>query len=275
MLGILTILLCLFSVSFHELGHAWAMRTVGAPIKTISLLGFRIFNLPYFSWKYQPKWQTDPIDVQIHPFVFGAFVMSDSDRMEKLSVRDKAFVYGAGPLASIIYGLVMYCLVILTFKFSVASVILLLEVLGALGILWLLRKFFCRYLVPIVGMVVLTLVLRAVLFNPQEAATHMGGPIMIAQQFGGAYTQAAASNLELRMVFYLPALLSVLLGLTNAIPICPMDGGRIVAEYLTKVNKRAGDVFSNIGFVLFLLLMIASVGGDINLLIKGMIGLIR
>ena len=266
MLGILTILLCLFSVSFHELGHAWAMRAVGVPIRTISLLGFPAFGLPYFSWKFQPKWQKDPIDIQLHPLILGAFVAPDEKRMGELNVRDSTFVSGAGPFASFVYGIVMLCFAVIAIAPGTFLVIIP-ATLALLGLLYLFRRFFCQYIVLALGVGVLVLFVAQAFDNPNQLTSSMGGPVMLTQQFHHDYAAGVADNRELEMVFFLPGLLSIALGLINAIPFVPLDGGHIALAYLEKVNKKAADIFTNIGLILFAILMVASVGGDINVVV--------
>jgi len=274
MLAILTILLCLFSVTFHELGHAWAMRAVGVPIRTISLLGFPAFKLPYFSWQYQPKWQESPISIQIHTLLLGAYVEPDAEGMKALSVRDSAFVSGAGPFASFVYGIVMLSAAMISVAPSGAW-IFISATLIVLALMYALRRFICQYVVLVLGIAMLVLLLVFGFSHPQEMAVSMGGPVKITQQFHAEYTTAVVNKHEMFIAFFLPGFLSIALGLTNALPIIPLDGGHIAEAYLSKVNKRAGEIFSKAGFVLFLILMVASIGGDINVVVDWFFGLFR
>jgi membrane-associated protease RseP (regulator of RpoE activity) len=121
----------------------------------------------------------------------------------------------------------------------------------------------------------LALFLSRVFSHPHEVASTMGGPVMITQQFHAEYAKAAATKHTLETVFFLPGALSIGVGLTNAIPLMPFDGGHIVRVYLEKVHKRASEIYAVTGFALFAILMIASIGGDINLMVNWVVGLFR
>ncbi len=274
MLGLLMILLCLFALTFHELGHVWAMRTVGVPVRTISLLGFQIFGLPYFSKTYQPKWQKDPVTIEMHPFVIGAYVIPDQDAMKTLSVRDTAFVYGAGPFASFVYGIVMIAISMIITNPEL-SLSYLGIAFGMLSMMIFFRRFFCQYVVVLLGTTVLALLLKQLFIHPSEVASTMGGPVMIASTASGVYKQAEVTNHVFDAMFFIPGVISIAIGLTNAMPFVPLDGGRIVHAHLEKVHKRAGDIYATTGFFLFALLLVSAISGDMNLLVNGAVSLFK
>jgi membrane-associated protease RseP (regulator of RpoE activity) len=97
------VLLIFASVAVHELGHAVAMRRLGVRVHTISLLGFPGLGTiplpirhPLFS---NTRWV-------LHPLVLGAYVEPDKEQMERLSVREKMIIAGAGPLANICFSMI-------------------------------------------------------------------------------------------------------------------------------------------------------------------------
>lgn len=260
----LTVALCLFSISFHELGHAWANYTCRVPIREISLLGIKFPFVPSFRTGIRIPGQRMPTLVVAHLFIVGAYVVPEGYAFRRLGARDQAFIYGAGPFASFLYGLLMLSVGVLlqleTFRWWVLPALL-----GMIAVMIIFRKIFCRYIVLAIGITLLGLLIYSMVSMP-DAGNSMGGPVTIVQQGSQEYMKQAAQNNELRTAFNLAALLSFALGTTNALPLVSLDGGGMVKSYLSKLNVKAGSYFGMASGFVFLILIYFALSNDLGIL---------
>src|SRR5215217_353379 len=160
------LILLLFALLLHELGHAFAMRECGVGVLHISVLGW---GGPSLRLPFKSKWLPDAEWV-IHPLLpIGAYVASDAAEMERLSRADSNYISGMGPLANFIFALVLLALSVViapewlrqqigTSNYSGVPATLVVIAL-AIAILWWLRRFFCRFLLLPIGSLTFGLVL--------------------------------------------------------------------------------------------------------------------
>lgn len=266
---VLTIALCLFSITFHELGHAWACYTLRVPIKTISLLGMKLPFLPSLTWWVRIPRQRRPVRVQLHPFLVGAYMLPEQFTLKKLGARDQAFIFGAGPFASLLYSIAMLVLSIGThaqeYYWWVVPVWL-----GIMGLMIVFRKIFCRYIVLALGVALMGLVVYGMLSHPETAASSMGGPVTLVQQSTRTYAQGSIQHHELRTAFLVAAQLSFFIGMGNAIPLVPFDGGHIARIYLAKLNARIGRYYTVAGLASVLVLLSMAFSSDLKILLRAL-----
>lgn len=92
------------------------------------------------------------------------------------------------------------------------------------------------------------------IFNGQEVAANLSGPVGIAVMTG------QAARLGWQYLIQFTAVLSVNLAVINYLPFPALDGGRIIFLFLEKLRGRAVPekveaIFHNIGFMLLMLLV--------------------
>jgi len=100
------------------------------------------------------------------------------------------------------------------------------------------------------------------MFTGRHSARNVGGPIMIGQMSG----RFARAGLEAFLGFM--AILSVNLAVLNLLPIPVLDGGHLVFLGVEAVRGRPLSIeqrmrFSQVGFVLIIMLMVWALGNDL------------
>lgn len=206
----------------HELGHAFAMRSRGIQIKRIGI-GIPIPGIP----KYTLKKLFPGAEVSVSPLVIAAFVKPTREAkviLDALPHRDSALINGSGVLANVFFALLIFSIwamsnigadMGLMKIFLFYSVVLLLST----G-LWIWRDFFCRYVLPILGLLFMIGIGYILLTGKGEII----GPIGIVQEatkMKGIWEYIAYAG-DVSFGF----------ALINCLPIFPMDGGRILGAIL-------------------------------------------
>lgn len=109
LLVVATLVLILAGISVHELGHAFACRRAGVPVKEICLLGWPLpgvngLVLPIRSRLFpEVRWV-------VHPLPLGAYMVPDEARMKEVPRRSRIDILPMGPIASCVYGFVLAAL---------------------------------------------------------------------------------------------------------------------------------------------------------------------
>ncbi len=263
---IVTILL---SVSVHELGHAYAMRQCGVRIAKIGLLGIPglgTFRLPIRSRFFLgTHWY-------VHPLLIGAYVEPNTDDMEKLVRKDALYVYGMGPLANVLFSLVvMFALGTMTLTFDVAVFAPeTIQKWGAPGLLialgivvaatWYFRRILCQLmLLPVGWLLAIFIAYLTWKSGPQiSGISDIIGDIHRARPVMMKALPASALN-EITMAVKLGAGFSVLLGLVNLLPLVPLDGGHMTRHLFPSRWQSAYEYAST---PIFALLMLLQFGKD-------------
>lgn len=265
---IFTIILSLLTISIHELGHAWAIRRCNVSIEEISLLGIKLPRVPSLSFAYTFKGARKPTKISVHPFLIGAFVSPSETGMNRLTTKETAFVYGAGPFVNFVYCLIAFGLLSIT-TFSPGGTIVGAVCFSLAALLIVFRVFFCRYGVLAIGVVLAGFILASLLTAPAEVSGGMGGPVTIISEMSNVYQTNASAENQFRGAVYISILVSLILGTTNALPIPPFDGGQIAGVYLSAWNKKLGMYFTVFGGILFLLLIFSALSNDVRRLFGG------
>lgn len=264
---VFTVFLSLLTLSIHELGHVWALRRYGVPIEEISLMGMRLSRVPHLSFTYTFRGAENPTRIAVHPFLVGAYVKSDTGAMERLHVKDQAVIFGAGPFVNFLYSLIAFGLLAVTHPSGDQMTVgVVCFVLAAL--LLVFRTAFCRYGVLVVGVLLAGLILHALFIV--RGGEVVGGPVTIVSDMSGIYQANAAAMNHFRGAVLISVIVSLALGTTNALPLPPFDGGQAARLYLSAWNKKVGSYFTGVGFILFLVLIMAALSTDIGKLVGSM-----
>lgn len=236
----LTVLLSLLTVSIHELGHAWAMRRHGVPVEEISLLGMQLSRVPYLSFNYTFAGAQNPTKISLHPFLIGAYVKPDSTAVDRLAVKDQAFICGAGPFVNFLYSLLAYGLLAVTHASGEQVTIgVICFVLASLLVIF--RVAFCRYGVLAIGILLAVLILHSLVISADDTAV-VGGPVTIVSDMSSIYQTNAAATNHFRGAILISVIVSLALGTTNALPLPPLDGGQTARLYLSAWNKKSAII---------------------------------
>ncbi len=261
--AIFTVFLALLPVCIHEMGHAWALLRFGVQIEEISLLGIRIPRVPHLTFRYTFKGAAQPTAISVHPLLIGAYVKADRESQRALSLKDQVFVYGAGPFVNFVYSLVVFALLYLTSSHENSLVIGGLCATGAL-LLLLFRAFFCRYGVLAVGAVLLVFAIGSACIGPKQDTRTFGGPVTIVKDMSDIYKEKVAKEGDpLRVALAISAALSLALGMTNVLPIPPLDGGQMASLYMSAWSARLQRWYVTCGVLIFFGILVVALYGDV------------
>lgn len=105
------------------------------------------------------------------------------------------------------------------------------------------------------------------LFSGNISAKHLGGPLSIVQIAGKSFSQGATSFLRMM------AFISLNLFILNLLPLPVLDGGHLVLFCLEAIrrkplNAKIVEVWTTVGFVLLLGLMVMATVNDISRYVK-------
>ncbi|HRH31563.1 MAG TPA: M50 family metallopeptidase [Candidatus Paceibacterota bacterium] len=266
----ITIILFMLSISAHELGHAFAFRRHGVPLQEISLLGF---GPTLFTFKIR-KWFGDtPIRIKLIPL--GAFVKPvNNDYENNLKNHRKAHIMGAGIMANFLYAGILWG--------AIAIILPESEYLGAkiwvLACISIILGIFPRFtwvIIPIIGTAILALLVFALTKNPAAFTQNTGGAVMIVQEINknaGAMIELPV-QIQIMNAISFAAYLSISVGIFQALPFYPLDGGRIMVAYITqifpvRIREKCKTAMILITLVPLLALIITALSGDLVRIIK-------
>lgn len=232
----------------HEAGHYASMRRAGVRIHSAGI-GFPF--PPTFTVYRKKNPDGSVTKFQLSPWVLGAFVRAeerDEKRIDELPYRQFAWIMGSGVVINLVLGAVLVGIGALIggnwsgFLFYVAGAVLV----------WIGRKLFAAYIVPVLGFPALGLFAYGCISAVADR-TQIG-------VVGTAHMFSMAS--DARLTFVLAGLLSASLGILNMVPLFPFDGGRIFGRVLSGfgVSRNAVMAFEvvtaglAVGAVVFTLL---------------------
>lgn len=242
----LTVALVLFSIVLHELGHAFAMWSRGVEIEAMGFW-FGPFGLKLTLGPFTCRFGNN-VRFTLGLLPLGAYVRTSKkglESMEHLSYADSARITGAGIVANLWFAFFLLVLrgVIDARFFSnrFAVGLILVSGIGAI-VLW----FWGGYVMPPVGATLLGLIAFSIVaIGPTEAVVGPVGTGKLIIQYAFGMPQALS----------LAAILSLSLGLTNMLPIMPLDGGQAVRILIEKKAPRLRSAYGRLSACLFAALL--------------------
>lgn len=253
--------LVFLAILIHEIGHAIAMIKTGVGVKE---LGMGMPLGPRLSYTFDSaKNSGETFTLSLYPLLIGAFVRPrHEERIEELCYRDKAFIFGAGIIANIFFTLV--CMLVLQVFFPELRARLLpssitpwMIVAAIAPVLWYARAI-AAYVFPPLSIAIMYWVVTSFLkFSGTAVVENSGGIVLIgqlAQSFSATMAQA----------IFFGGFVSFALAATNVLPIFPLDGGQTASALVKRFTPRFLPFFNRIGYGLFLVLIVYSVGGDLR-----------
>ena len=226
----LVICLVLLSAFLHEMGHIYWLRHYGVKVKEF---GFGI-PLPYLTLTFWWK----GVRCRISPLIVFAFVRAEDGAIESMSCRQKLDVSGGGPWVNI-----AFCFASLLVASVLIGDLRFLYLMIVTGVITFIPKVFGRYLMVPIGCVLMMLVLARVLL-PAEL---VGGG-------GSVWSFIAEYAVSVPTSIAVAGIISLQLGLLNALPLVPLDGGRSVEALIEKRSPEKAERFARISYAIFLTL---------------------
>lgn len=238
---LLGILLFSLSISIHELGHAIAMRRYGIQLDEVCLFGF---GPKLFTFRWKKLFGETPVTIRLIPL--GAFVRPSeigTKRISRMSYSKSGHILGGGIVANILFGAILF----LT-GFIISGGEITINHLSAtwmivtITVLFLIGAFprFSFYLVLPLGFFLLFVLTNSLLpaiadlvSGPATSKSPVGSIVSIVQSIQ-QHTKSLADT------FIYAGFLSVSVGLFNALPFYPLDGGQILVNLAEKIfpSKR-------------------------------------
>jgi len=263
--GLIFFFLC---IVVHELGHAMAMRQYNIPIESIAF-GIKLPKIPSLAtWKSKKYFPGARIEINHIPLF--AYVMPKwqaLEKMENLPYNQAAIVFGTGVLNNIFFFLIMTMASTLTDDISQGALDwgLQLIILCLIALLWIFRRFFCKYLIPFFGIIMLVLIAFLIYKDPSGS---VGGPITIGKII-------AEKSISLSSLFQITAIISLSVAIFNMLPISPLDGGKIISARLRTISNKLNTYYEYTGYVLTAVLVGLALGNDLIMVIKKILSLLK
>ena len=271
---ILVLFVTLWAVIFvHEFGHLYAMRECGIPVKKM-LVGIGPNISLENEWLRTKFGKEFSFSFGLLPLA-GAVVAEKSKDEEQGSYGNVTYIAGGGPLINIltcIFSLGMFTIFRLVSGHSpdfavtlfgadvhLSSWQLPLLLIGTAILGWRFRRFVCGYIFPVIAIVLLYKVGVAFASHWQEA-WEAGNIASIARD-----ASKVQDGLGL-VKFWI--YLNFALGLSNLIPLYPLDGGHIVGRLIETFFRGGAKVLRFAGMILLALLMAFCISSDLWILFK-------
>lgn len=215
MLTIIKIIVLLgFLIIIHELGHFIVARLCKVKVNEFSIgFGKKIFS---------KKIKETTYEIRIIPL--GGFVnlegeekySEDKNSFSKASTKKKIAIVAAGALVNIIFGILLYFIVI-SINYAIVKNAQFSECI--------------QYGITSLGKLFTTLYegLRDLIFG-KLTLNDMTGPVGISAMI--------SRTSGINEFLFLLSIISISLGITNLLPIIPLDGGKILLIIIEKIRKK-------------------------------------
>lgn len=248
----LVITTIILSLVVHELGHAIEMKKRGIEIEEMGI-GIKI---PWLALAFKSTYFDCP--VYISPLLLGAYVKptpAGKKTMEGLDYKDQAIIYGAGVWMNFSFTLFLLIISIFVKPLPMVGAIALSVCLVVI----LMKNFFCRYVILLIG--IASLGLLAYIFVSAPIQETVGGPASVFRHASEAKTLAQG------LVFSI--FISLNLALINCLPFLPLDGGRILRALLLKWRlERTALAVSYIGVISMFAIVVVALINDIGSFVR-------
>ena len=238
------------AVIIRELGHAFAMKSHKIAIKRFGI-GWPIipFALTIKVRNFAP--------VSIHPLLIGAYVEPESgDDITSLHSRCQDKISAAGVFWNLTTAAALFvALGLLHGKLMWPAIV----AVTAISVLYLKERLMLDSLLPSLGIAAIaSLVIYSLNTVPTGDTGNAAivGPIGIVDVLG-----------SLRMSFFdMLFAISLMFGITNMLPIPPLDGGRVLLTFLKRIGapKMVAQSVSIVGMIFILGVLFFTTTGDIS-----------
>lgn len=244
---ILAIVLC---VAVHELGHAFAGKRLGVPIKSISLFGFGPL---IFSWRSK-FFKGARVGFGLLPY--GAYVLFDGLHLRRLGTKSLDDISFAGPHMNFVTGALAGCLFMLCYGINKPTLVItcICVALTSRPI-----KFFALYaILPFVALYVIGDMLR---FESISKSVNEG---FFATTYAGKFFDLSdfPKKFLITLTFF-----NFGLGVLNMLPVYPLDGGHVAKRFAETVLDKEGLPYRLLFFylpIIVLILFFLPIVGDIK-----------
>lgn len=237
-----------FLILIHEGGHYLVAKFCGVRVNEFSIgFGPKIFSKEKNGTMYE---------IRLIPL--GGFVSLEGEEelsenegsFSKASIQKKIAIIAAGALVNIIFGLIVY-FIIISYKYCEITNATLIN-----SILFGLKSAGQLFYEAIIGILNL--------FTGRLGIDSFTGPIGISS--------IVAQTSGFVEFLYLLGVISVPLGITNLLPFVPLDGGKIVIYIIEAIRKKPMNKetelrIQTIGFTFLLMLSITVTFNDIKKII--------
>ncbi len=244
---IFQILVLLIAVLIHEYAHLRAMVRADLMIEEMQI-GVMIPGL-------RPLWTTRVPGYPGIPLLIGHIPLWASVRLkpeglkkiQSLPYRDTAPIYGAGIWANLLTAFVALLPIIPLVLPLTTLMALIFFCFLMIAISWIyFRDTVCRYILPIV-------ILLSVFVFFFLATTAFSG---FVQASAGTVPPVVTFGSTLYLFLVPIVQISLVLGVLNALPVMPLDGGQLIAGLLRQYWPTAEPLFARLSFVLFMLFVL-------------------
>lgn len=237
---VLAVVLLLLCLAEHEWMHAKAMQARGIRVVEAGLG----LPMPPFLTITRRRPDAQPRLFRLSPWLIGAYVKpeeEDEGLLDALPYRDYAWIMGSGIVANLTTGSLL-----VTF-----GEILSQQGPKALGwaiaatLIHLFDRIVARYVLPVLGVATLGLVA----WSFTDTLGHPQGLVGMAQFIGPLHSLA--------QVLIQVGAAVVCLGVANALPVYPLDGGKIAHKLFSRLGipGRAMKIYEVAGSVVVLALV--------------------
>lgn len=248
-LGLGFMILC---IALHELAHWHEMERHGIRVAKAGL-GIPI---PYLTLRFTITRKGQPVELSFSPLLLGAFVQPAGDEtavMSSLPYRKVADIAGAGPITHLLIFSALTAGVFCADGNPIWGWYAL-----AVPLLWIFRSHVASFLVPVLGLFCLYALVRVLVIHPGAFVEKgNGGPVAIGRE-------VYAFSADLRSMVVTCANINLGIGLLNALPFAPLDGGLIVKAAIKPRFPRVERAITYFGILVVLSLVGLALTNDIR-----------
>lgn len=228
---LLGILLFSLSISIHELGHAIAMRRYGIQLDEVCLFGL---GPKLFTFRWKKMFGETPVTIRLIPL--GAFVRPSDmggKRISRMSYSKNGHILGGGIVANILFGAILFLtgFIISGGELTInhLSATWMVITIAGLFIIGVFPRFSFHLVLPLGALLLFALTNSLI----PTIADLFSGPATSNSPVGSiiSITQSIHQNSKsLADTFIYAGFLSISVGLFNALPFYPLDGGQILVN---------------------------------------------
>jgi len=263
-------------IAAHEAGHAYFMRKHGVEIKEFGIgigkIGKQLFYIKAKQIRL-PFLKADIPPIAFHPLLIGAYVQETeegTERIKALPLKARLQIFGGGVYVNLLFAIIIYALIQVSLAifvllngveipFDIIQNTVIATILVAILIKW---RYALSIWSPII-MGIFMIILLWVLFSTPGATEAFIGPIAVITTGASIGTNSSPTAIFELMLYVFAISLS--LGLTNSLPIPPLDGGHMATAILKRfrVPDKILSAYRIAGLTSFVVFIIFVIVNDI------------